>query len=84
MAPAALGHHLRRVVFGSPWIEFAVRITPGSTPAAPVDSPRLRTGCNFALLSSEGGQDLSLLTLGHLEVIKRVGKFRTDFVEHGG
>jgi hypothetical protein len=49
-----------------------------------MDSPRLRTGRNLALLSSEGGQDLSLLSLGHLEVIKGVGKFRRDFVEHGG
>jgi hypothetical protein len=48
-------------VFGSPWVEFAIRITPGSTPAAPIDSPRLRTGGNFALLSSEDGQDLPLL-----------------------
>jgi hypothetical protein len=30
-------------------------ITPGSTPAAPVDSPGLGTGGNFALLSGEAG-----------------------------
>jgi hypothetical protein len=80
---ARAGHDLRRVVFVVPdW--FAVRITLGSTPSAPIDSPRLRTSRNFALISGEGGQDLSLLGLGHVEVIKSVGKFRRDFVEHGG
>ena len=73
-----------RAVLGSAWIGLAVRITLGSTPSAPIDSPRLRTSRNFALLSGEGGQDLSLLALGHIEVIKGIGKFRGDFVEHGG
>ena len=62
----------------------AIAIRPDSAPAAPIDLPGLRTGCDFALLSGEGGQHLPLLTLGHLEVIKGVGKFRSDFVEHGG
>ena len=76
--------HLRHIVVGSAWIGFAVRITPGSAPAAPVDLPRLGTGRNLALLGAEGGQDLCLLALGHLEVVHGVDKFLSDFVEHLG
>ena len=55
--------------FRTPWIEVAVRIAPYSTPAAPVDNPWLGTGRNIALLCGQAGQDLSLLALGHLEVV---------------
>jgi hypothetical protein len=60
------------------WISSPLR----SMPAAPVDRPRLRTGRNLALLGGEGGQDLTLLPLGHLEIIQGAGQFRRDFVEH--
>ena len=69
---------------GHPWIEFAARITPGSTPAAPIDLPRLRTSRNLTLLSVEGGQDLLLLAPGHLELIQGVDQFLGDFVEYVG
>src|SRR6516164_442430 len=67
-----------------PGLSFAIRITPGSAPAAPVDRPRLGTGRNLTLLGAEGGQDLCLLALGHLEVVHGVDKFLGDFVEHLG
>ncbi len=60
------------------------QITLSSTPATPVDSPRLGTSRNLTLPSAEGGQDFALLALGHLEVIKGEAKFRGDFVEHPG
>jgi hypothetical protein len=84
LASAAPGHRLRRVASGSPWIAFNAAIAPGSAPAAPIDGPWLGTGCNFALLAREAGQHLSLLALGHVEVIQGVGQFRGDFVEHLG
>src|SRR5258708_6787485 len=60
------------------------RFTLGSTPATPIDGPLAGTSRNFTLPSTEGGQDFSLLALGHLEVIKSTAKFRMDFVEHLG
>jgi hypothetical protein len=69
---------------GASAVQSAARLTLGSTPAAPVDRSRLRTSRNFALLPSEGCQDLALLALGYLELIKCVAKFRRDFVEHVG
>jgi hypothetical protein len=69
---------------GGPWAAFTAGIAPGSAPAAPIDGPWLGTGRNFALLAREAGQYLSLLALGHIEVIQGVGQFRGDFVEHLG
>jgi len=69
---------------GDPPVSFAVRITPGSTPTAPIDRPRLRTSRDFTLPSSEGAQHFSLLALGHLVMIKGEAKLRSDLVEHGG
>src|SRR5207248_5278680 len=56
---------------------------PGSTPPAPIDSPRLRTSRDFTFLSSEASQHFYLLALGHLEIIKSAAQLRSDFVEHG-
>ena len=53
-------------------------------PAAPVDRPRLRTSRDFPRLSSEGGQDFSLLALRYLEFIKGAGQLLGDRIEHGG
>src|SRR5262252_4012367 len=65
-------------------MELAALVAFGSAPAAPVDLPRLRTRRHLALFCAEGGQDLCLLALGHLEVVHGVDKFLTDFVEHLG
>src|SRR5262245_2230682 len=81
---AALGHHLRCVVPDRPGMELAALVASGSVPAAPVDRPRLGAGRNLALLGTEGGQDLCLLALGHLEVVHGVDKLLSDFVEHLG
>src|SRR5436309_4326319 len=52
-----------RFVGSFPSILSVFRITPGSTPTAPIDRPRLRTSRDFTLPSSEGTQHFTLLAL---------------------